>query len=178
MPRGQPVAVLLYSLLMTAPALPVIRPIRNATWSLLGLNNENAAQLSHLTLADFGGLIDEAFCAAAIGEADALLLAFDQAASYDSPNFLWFRERYDRFVYVDRVVTALAARGKGYARALYCELFARAKAAAHSRIVCEVNFDPPNPASDAFHAALGFAEVGRDTIHNGTKTVRYLLRDL
>jgi len=38
--------------------------------------------------------------------------------------------------------------------------------------------DPPNPASDAFHAAHGFSEVGRSAIHGGSKTVRYLSRAL
>ncbi|MCK1517998.1 hypothetical protein IVB22_37065 [Bradyrhizobium sp. 190] len=38
---------------------------------------------------------------------------------------------------------------------------------------------PPNAASDAFHAALGFVEVGfvevgTASIHNGSRTVRYL----
>jgi len=37
---------------------------------------------------------------------------------------------------------------------------------------------PPNPVSDAFHASLNFHEVGRAAIHNNTKTVRYLLRNL
>jgi uncharacterized protein len=82
------------------------------------------------------------------------------------------------FVYVDRIVTSPAARGKGYARALYHELFQRAKSAGHTRIACEVNLDPPNPASDAFHASLNFHEVGRAAIHNNSKTVRYLLRNL
>jgi predicted GNAT superfamily acetyltransferase len=30
----------------------------------------------------------------------------------------------------------------------------------------------------AFHAALGFAEVGEAVIHGGCKTVRYLMRPL
>jgi predicted GNAT superfamily acetyltransferase len=30
--------------------------------------------------------------------------------------------------------------------------------------------------SDAFHAAQGFAEVGKAAIHQGSKTVRYLTR--
>jgi predicted GNAT superfamily acetyltransferase len=37
---------------------------------------------------------------------------------------------------------------------------------------------PPNPASDAFHAALGFAEVGSARLFDGMKTVRYLARPL
>ena len=145
---------------------------------LLALNNAHATELSPLALADFDRLIQTSFFAAALEDGAAFLIAFDQTAAYDSPNFLWFRERYDRFVYVDRVVTSLLARGKGHAKALYANLFERAKRDGHSRIVCEVNLIPPNPASDAFHAALGFAEVGRAPIHDGTKTVRYLLRSI
>jgi len=105
-------------------------------------------------------------------------MAFDQDADYDSPNYLWFRERYPRFVYVDRIVVAPAMRKRGLANHLYEDLFRVAKDAGHERVVCEVNFDPPNPASDAFHAALGFVEVGQASIHDGAKTVRYLARPL
>jgi predicted GNAT superfamily acetyltransferase len=69
-------------------------------------------------------------------------------------------------------------RGRGLARRLYLDLFERATRGGHICVVCEVNSEPPNPASDAFHAALGFAEVGSASIHNGSKTVRYLLRPL
>ncbi len=41
---------------------------------------------------------------------------------------------------------------------------------------CEVNLEPPNPVSDAFHEALGFTEVGRAAIHDGKKLVRYLVK--
>ena len=145
---------------------------------LLALNNAHATELSPLSLADFDRLIHASFFAAALQDGAAFLIAFDQNAAYDSPNFLWFRERYDRFVYVDRVVTSPLARGKGYAKALYADLFERAKQADHARIVCEVNLIPPNPASDAFHAAHGFTEVGRAPVHDGTRTVRYLLRSI
>lgn len=160
------------------PANPVVRPLRTATMPLLALNNAHATELSPLSLSEFDRLIQASFFAAALDDGAAFLIAFDQAAAYDSPNFLWFRDRFDSFVYVDRVVTSPLARGKGYAKALYADLFERAKQAGHTRIVCEVNFLPPNPASDAFHAALGFTEVGRATIHGGSKTVRYLLRSL
>ena len=45
-------------------------------------------------------------------------------------------------------------------------------------IACEVNEDPPNPASDAFHAALGFTVAGQARIHGGKKSVRYFTRAL
>lgn len=146
--------------------------------SVLALNNAHAIELSPLTLAELDRLIRISFAATSITDASAFLIAFDQDADYSSANFLWFRDRYDRFVYVDRVVTSPLTRGRGYARALYTDLFHRAKEAGHSRVVCEVNLVPPNPTSDAFHAALGFAEVGRASILDGAKTVRYLLRSL
>src|SRR5436305_7919565 len=75
---------------------------------------------------------------------------------------------------VDRIVVAQATRGRGLARRLYDELIREALRTGHERIVCEVNLSPPNPESDAFHAALGFTEVGSACIHGGAKTVRYL----
>ncbi|AAK25374.1 GNAT family N-acetyltransferase [Caulobacter vibrioides] len=146
--------------------------------ALLALNNAHAVELSWLEPERLAHLVAQAFLARRVGVADALLLTFDHDADYDSPNFLWFRERYPTFVYVDRVVVADSARGRGLARALYDDLFDAAKAAGHARIVCEVNSDPPNPVSDAFHAALGFVPVGTAEIHGGKKTVTYLERRL
>lgn len=145
---------------------------------ILALNNAHAVELSWLEPARLSALIDQAFFVRSVGDAEAFLLAFDQDARYGSPNFLWFRDRYDRYVYVDRIVVAPAARGRGHAGRLYRELFAEAHRKGHVRIVCEVNSDPPNPASDAFHAALGFGEVGAATLPGGAKTVRYLERPL
>lgn len=141
--------------------------------ALLKLNNDHAIELSFADPARLAELIGSAFYAARIGHAEAMLIAFDQAADYQSPNFLWFRERYARFVYVDRVVTNPAARGRGLARTLYLDLFEHARAAGHERILCEVNSDPPNPASEAFHRSFGFREVGEAVLGNG-KTVSYL----
>jgi uncharacterized protein len=145
---------------------------------LLALNNAHAAALSWLEPDELRHLVAEAFVARAISDCDAFLIAFDQNADYWSPNFHWFRSRYPRFVYVDRVVVLPAARGRGLARQLYEHLFDKARAAGHSLVTCEVNAEPPNPASDAFHAALGFAAVGSAAIHGGKKTVGYFVREL
>ena len=72
--------------------------------ALLALNNAHAQELSWLEAQRLEYLIGEAFFARRIGRLDAFLLAFDQDARYDSPNFIWFRARYLRFVYVDRIV--------------------------------------------------------------------------
>lgn len=142
---------------------------------VLGLNQAHETETSPLTPARLAAMVDAAFYARAAEAPGAFLLAFDQAAAYDSPNFLWFRERFERFVYVDRIVVAGTHRRRGLARALYDDLFAVARAAGHERVVCEVNSDPPNPGSDAFHAALGFETVGEARLEGRGKTVRYLV---
>lgn len=155
-----------------APIAPALLP------ALLALNNAHAAELSWLDAARLRHMLGEAFHARRIGAVDAFVIAFDQDADYDSPNFLWFKARRARFVYVDRVVVAETARGRGLARALYLDLFEAARGAGQERVTCEVNAEPPNPASDAFHAAFGFAVVGDAGIPGGTKRVRYFERTI
>jgi predicted GNAT superfamily acetyltransferase len=162
-------------LFVTATDASASEPLGRA---LLALNNADAAQLSWLEPERLQHLVSQAFVARRIGNLDAFLLALDQNAEYDSPNFQWFRARYEHFVYVDRIVVASSARGRGYARKLYQDLFEHAVRAGHERVFCEVNRSPPNPASDAFHAALGFVEVGTATVYEGRRTVRYLSRAL
>jgi len=144
--------------------------------ALLALNNAHAVELSWLELERFAALVAMAFWAKQVGENDAFLIAMDQDAPYDSPNFLWLRAHYERFVYVDRVVVANRARGRGLAQRLYADLFAAAAKAGHTCVLCEVNSAPPNPASDRFHLAQGFSEIGSAEILGGEKTVRYLMR--
>lgn len=103
---------------------------------------------------------------------EGLLITFDQAAPYDSPNFLWFKARYAQFVYIDRIIIAPDARGQGAARRFYEALFTAAHTAGHDRVTCEINLDPPNPGSIAFHDAMGFVEIGQAVLENG-KTVSY-----
>jgi uncharacterized protein len=150
-------------------------PLRD---TLLALNNAHAQELSWLAPERMEHLVGQAFLARRIGSLDAFLLALDQDAEYDSPNFRWFRARYPRFVYIDRIVVASSARGRGCARRLYGDLFEHAVRAGHQRIACEVNSRPANPESDAFHAALGFVEVGSANVYNDSRTVRYLERML
>jgi hypothetical protein len=144
---------------------------------LLALNNRSAAETSLLDTAGLEHMVAEAFVALHVPGAQALLVAFDEQADYDSPNFRWFKDRHERFVYIDRIIVDERARGQGLARALYGQLFDLARGAGHTIVGCEVNAMPPNPGSDAFHASLGFVEAGRAALNPG-KTVRYLTRAL
>jgi uncharacterized protein len=158
------------------PSMQILTATSADLAALRALNNEHAQELSFADAPRFTHLVTEAFFARHIGTA-AFIIAFDETADYDSPNYLWFRGRFQHFVYVDRVVTAAAARGQGHAATLYNALFEAARAAGHERITCEVNEDPPNPASDAFHAKFGFCSIGSAVLPNG-KSVRYFSRPL
>src|ERR1700730_14822781 len=143
--------------------------------AILELNNAHEVELSRLDMVRLQHLLAVAYHARMAPQGLAFLIAFAPDADYDGVHFAWFRDRFKDFVYVDRVVVAHAARGRGIARALYADLFQRAEADGHSLICCEVNVEPPNPASDAFHASLGFREIGRASMANG-KVVRYFTK--
>jgi predicted GNAT superfamily acetyltransferase len=111
------------------------------------------------------------------GKIAAFLLAFSQEAIYSSPNFIWFRDRYPRFVYIDRVVVAPSQRRMGIGRLLYVDL--ERFAAEHApKLTCEVNLVPPNPGSFVFHEKSGFMEVGRQHTDGGDKLVCLMSKDL
>jgi predicted GNAT superfamily acetyltransferase len=150
---------------------PVVRPIKPADLAaILALNNAHAREISLIDEGGLARLLAVAPWAAAIGTPgapDAFLIAFDHA---------WVLARHPRFLYVDRVCVEARARKQGLARALYAAAFAVARDRDLPIVCCEVNLDPPNPGSDAFHAALGFAETGRAHLPARNKTVRYLER--
>lgn len=143
--------------------------------NLRALNNVFAKETSFLDEADWARLTSMARFAFATP--DAFVIAFDQDANYDSPNFLWFRDRYKRFAYVDRIVVSGASHGQGLGRALYEKLFAEAKAAGYPCLMAEVNTNPPNQGSLSFHALMGFEAVGEVTF-SPNKSVRYFARTL
>ena len=138
------------------------------------LNTIHETELSPLTREQLAELAERSFLAQVADPQAAFMLAFDQDADYHSPNFLWFCQRYPRFAYVDRVAVSDDHRRKGLAAQLYDALFDAARTAGHSHVVCEVNSDPPNPGSDALHAARGFEIVGEAYLGDRGKTVRYM----
>lgn len=146
---------------------------------ILSLNNEHAKETSALDHASLTALLDMVFYARGVDRgATAFLIALDHNASYENSNFAWFKASGKPFVYIDRIIVSSSARGHGIGRLLYENLFAMAKQGGQYRVVCEVNIEPPNPLSEAFHVAMGFDGVGQATIHNGAKTVRYFEKTL
>ena len=149
--------------------------------AVVALNNAHAVEMGSVDLKKLEGLLGVAALATAvgpIGDPDAFLIAFDERTPVQGPNHAWFLARHRRFLYVDRVCVHARARRRGLARALYADAFDGAAAAGKPVVCCEVNFDPPNPVSDAFHEALGFREAGRAFLPDRGKSVRYLERQL
>lgn len=141
------------------------------------LNQHFATELSSLTFQQFGALFDASVYARVAGNLDGFLLAFDQDTQGDGENLNWLKTRLPHFLYVDRLAVAPHAQGRGIARCLYRDLVAWAAQRGYPLIACEVNIRPPNPASDALHASVGFVEIGQQELKNG-KRVRYLARRL
>lgn len=146
--------------------------------ALNALNDAHAAEVNALAPADFAALVGVAFAArmavAPDGVPAGFCLALSHATPNQGPNHGWFQARLPAFAYVDRIVVAAAFRGRGVARALYADLVARARDAGLPVLACEVNLDPPNPASMAFHERFGFVEAGVATDPRNGKRVRYL----
>lgn len=138
--------------------------------ALLRLNAASVERLSPLDAPALERLLAQcalARVATAGGDVVGMVLALREGADYGSPNYRWFAAREAAFLYVDRVVVDAAHRGRGIARRLYADVFARARAAGVPRLACEYDLDPPNPASARFHAAQGFVEVGRQVLTGG-----------
>lgn len=103
------------------------------------------------------------------GQVAAFTFVYAPGSPYDSPYFAWFSQRYDDFLYLDRIVVGTEFRRLGIASRMYDEV--EAAAASHGRLVCEVFSRPPNTPSLEFHRARGYAEVGHLEAPDGRETV-------
>lgn len=142
--------------------------------AILALNEAFVAVLSPLDNERLARLHAQAAMHRVIGEdgqVEAFLLVFREGADYDSPNYRWFAQRYARFLYVDRIVVGVGTQARGAGSRLYRDVYELASRDGVPLITCEFDIEPPNPASERFHAKLGFHEVGRQHLDAGKKMV-------
>lgn len=109
--------------------------------------------------------------AVADGRVAAFLLCFREGTEYQSVNYKWFSSRYDKFLYVDRVVVLEEYQDMGIGRAFYELVKDQARAAGAERVTAEIDILPANPKSLRFHKAFGFQEVGTQLVADGKKQV-------
>jgi len=131
--------------------------------AVLAMNEGALPHVSSLTDSEFSVLAGQCFyfgVALVDGAVAGSLMALRPGEDYRSLNYRWFSEKYASFVYIDRIVVAPQFNGRGIGRALYADVERAARGVAPI-LTCEVNLNPPNPGSLAFHKKLGFAEVGQ-----------------
>ena len=140
----------------------VLRPMTSADHhDVLELNERNVELLAPLDeprLTELVGLADNASVIDVDGAFAGFVITFAAGSAYDGENFAWFTERYDDFCYLDRVVIHEDFRRRGLGSAVYDEL---ESTCGRPLFALEVNLDPPNVASLAFHRARGYTEVGQ-----------------
>lgn len=107
----------------------------------------------------------------------AFLVGLTAGTDYQSPNYRWFCDHYEDFLYVDRVAVSNAGRRRGLATRLYDD-FARTCSENARVMTCEVNIKPANETSMQFHTRQGFRKVGSQTTEGGTKEVAMLMKKL
>lgn len=148
--------------------------------AILALNNGAVPHVNALSMDDLAWLSGHASFFRVAEDAEGLLgfaLVLPSGGTYWSDNYKWFSARYDRFLYLDRVVVAERARRRGVGRALYAALFAFAPRA-WPRVTLEVNLRPPNPDSERFHGSLAFTTVGVREYNDGENAVLMMVREM
>ena len=148
---------------------------------LLELNQSNLPHVGSISLRQLANLYAQAsnFRVAELNKKTAgFLIAFLPEAEYGSLNFRWFKEHYNAFVYIDRIVVIPDLRRQGVAFALYQDLEHFAAQRDIPIMTCEYNLQPENEISRLFHQKYGFKEVGTQKTENGKKTVSLQIKQV
>ncbi|MDJ0378202.1 GNAT family N-acetyltransferase [Cryobacterium sp. PH31-L1] len=147
---------------------------------LLALNNEAVPAVNELDADALTSLALHSHLAFAVVDDDdvatvlGFAILFVAGAEYQSENYRWFSARSTDFLYVDRIVVADGYRGQGLGQVLYDAIFGAARRLELAEVLCEVNLEPRNPGSLAFHDRLGFVEVGQLSTKGDTVVVSLL----
>jgi predicted GNAT superfamily acetyltransferase len=144
-----------------------------AVW---GINEEGLPGTGKVTVEEISYLIEISNISIGVFDQDELVgfvICLSPNVDYGSLNYAWFNEKYDDFIYVDRIAVSINHRGLGIGSSIYQELFKISKQK-RIPIAAEVNSVPPNPGSMRFHRRFKFLEVG--TLKHDEKSVVMFLR--
>jgi predicted GNAT superfamily acetyltransferase len=102
------------------------------------------------------------------GQPAGYVIAYGSDKSYSGEEFNWFVKNVgDSFLYIDQIAIDANHRASGLGSHLYAELKSYAYKNQYPYLVCEVNLEPPNPVSMAFHQKNGFVQVGQLHVSDG-----------
>lgn len=152
----------------------MVRPLEErdvaAVLALNELEVEKLAPMDEATLRKILALADRFDVVELDGQFVGFVITVRPGTDYGSSNYLWYADRYgDDYYYLDRVVMTEQSRGHGLGSQVYDALERRA--AAYGRLALEVNIEPPNEVSLAFHTSRGYEPVGEVTDDAGHRRV-------
>ncbi len=134
------------------------------------------AVLSPLDISGFQSLVKSSDYALQLFGGLGFIIGFDHDADYESENLSWFQQRYQSFIYIDRIAIAASHHRQQAGQAFYNRFIDIAREKKFDHLCAEVNTIPPNPASHAFHQAMGFNVVGSADFDQ--KQVQYYRKEL
>ncbi len=111
------------------------------------------------------------------GQMAGFLIALRPGTPYGSSNYRWFCERFEDFLYIDRIVVASSRRGAGLGKVFYADVTSYAEVRVPT-LACEVFLEPRNDAALLFHGTYGFREVGQHQMEEAGREVSLLVKDL
>ena len=158
-----------------------MRPAQDQDFErILAINQAGRPGVSPLALAELAAIRADAplFEVAEIGpELAGYVIAYVDRNVYDGEEFNWFKRHFTHFLYIDQIAVAQSARRAGVGAQMYQLLKQRARKQALTSLTCEVNLEPPNPVSLAFHTRQRFIEVGTLATSDG-RTVSLRRKEL
>ena len=144
-----------------------------AAWQINEQGLPGTGRVSHEEMADLFSLSELAIGMFEENALRGFVLCLLPRTRYGSLNYAWFNQRFDQFLYVDRIAVAEEARNDGIGSSLYQSVVTYAHRL-DCPVTAEVSLRPPNPGSVRFHARHGFDEVG--VFETGEKAVTMYIR--
>ena len=166
---------------MSDPTSATFAPIATATSTVSWPINDAAYPAVPITpAAELAELIGMSSIVIVVddGAAAGFVLGMPPGLAYQSENYLFFSAPRARAGYHLRLRGSHRA-GRPPPRprprpAAVCGRLRRGARVGADEVLCEVNLEPPNPGSLAFHTRLGFVEVGRQSTKGGANVVALL----
>ena len=144
---------------------------------IFNLNESNQPALGALKTIEYlqNLYVQSLFCAYTFAKNQLSSFAFvmNEKSTYKSPNYLYFKNKYSHFLYIDRIAVANMHQRKGIGSLLYKKIY---QLAINNNVplCCEVNTNPRNDQSIDFHQKNNFEII--EEIPFGNKMVAMMVK--
>ena len=143
-----------------------------------GINEQGLPGTGKVSLDEMKNLLNISELSVGAFDDDSLLgfvICLLPNTAYGSLNYAWFNQRFENFIYVDRVAVDEKYRNQGIGQALYDTVFDYASE--HQLpVTAEVSLRPQNLGSDRFHLRHGFSAIAE--VDHGDKAVTMYIRNI